>query len=263
MQASDFPHGKSEDKYEDKLKELQLTMLQIEQAVWKSKSRVILAFEGFDSAGKGGVIRRLTQRLDPRGVIVHPIAAPSEDERTRHYLYRFWTKLPKAGTMAVFDRTWYGRVLVERVEGFAKPSAWRRAYSEINAFEKMLVDDGIPLVKIFLGISKDEQRRRFEDRLKDPFKQWKLTKDDIRNREKWSEYVEAVDEMFEETHTQAAPWHLVPADDKHYARLKSLKIIESALAEHVQAFAKAAKEFRAVSWQDALKELGVKDGKLE
>ena len=232
-------------------------MLRIEQAAWKHKSRIILAFEGFDSAGKGGVIRRLTQYLDPRGFAVHPIAAPSEDERTRHYLYRFWTKLPRAGTIAIFDRTWYGRVLVERVEGFARKDEWKRAYDEINAFEKMLTDDGVPVIKIFLGISKSEQRKRFEERLKDPYKQWKLTPDDLRNRKRWDDYVAAVDDMFSKTHTKNAPWHLVAADDKRYARIKSLKIIAKVLEGPVAEFEKAVLVHQPTTWKAALKELGL------
>lgn len=231
-------------------------MLRIEQAAWKHKSRIVLAVEGFDGAGKGGVIRRLTERLDPRGFAVHPIAAPSEDERTRHYLYRFWTKLPRAGTMAIFDRSWYGRVLVERVEGFAKKDEWKRAYDEINSFEKMLTDDGIPVIKIFLGISKDEQKERFEDRLRDPYKQWKLTRDDLRNRKRWDDYVEAVDDMFSKTHTKNAPWHLVPADDKRYARIQSLKILAKAFEGEVAEFEKTVLVHQPTSWKAALKELG-------
>ncbi len=259
MDSGEFPEAKSEDKYKEDLKELQLTMLRIEQSAFKHKSRIIIALEGFDSAGKGGLIRRMTEHLDPRGFAVHPIAAPSEDERTRHYLYRFWTKIPKAGTIAIFDRTWYGRVLVERVEGFAKKDEWKRAYDEINSFEQTLVDDGVPVIKIFLGISKDEQLKRFEERLKDPYKQWKLTKDDLRNRKNWDTYVEAVDAMFEKTHTKNAPWHLVPADDKHYARIKSLKIVAKALESHSAAFEQAVKEYKPMTWKQALKELGGDD----
>lgn len=252
----DFPKLKADESYDKELKALQLTMLRIEQAAWKKKSRIILAFEGFDSAGKGGVIRRLTEHLDPRGFVVHPIGPPSDDERTRHYLYRFWKRLPRAGTMAIFDRSWYGRVLIERVEGFAKKNAWQRAYQEINEFERQLIDDGVEIVKIFLGITKDEQLKRFEERLKDPYKQWKLTPDDLRNRKRWDDYVAAADDMFAATHTKASPWHLVPANDKQYARIKSLKIIAKSLKEHVEAFEQSVRAHQAKSWQEALRELG-------
>ncbi len=234
-------------------------MLRIEQAVWKDKSRVIIALEGFDASGKGGLIRRLVASLDPRGVIVHPIAAPSAEEQGKHWLYRFWRRLPKAGTIAVFDRTWYGRVLVERVEGLAKKDEWRRAYDEINEFERMLADDGVQIIKIFLGMSKDEQLKRFEERLKDPYKQWKLTADDLRNRKKWDAYVEAVDEMFEETDKKRAQWHLVPADDKKYARLTGLEIIAETLHGSIEAFEDSVKKHTAQSIKQALKDLGVDD----
>lgn len=215
-----------------KLKSLQLQMLRIEQGIFFKKERLILAFEGFDASGKGGVIRRITESLDPRGFRVHPISAPTAAEQGRHYLYRFWRKIPKKGMISIFDRTWYGRVLVERVEKLIPKERWKMAYDEINQFEKLLIDDGVIIIKFFLKISKEEQLRRFEDRLKDPYKQWKITKDDIRNRSKWDKYIEAVDEMIEKTDTKTCPWHVIETDDKDEARERVLTII----SEHCSLF---------------------------
>ncbi len=204
-------------------------MLRSQQGVWFKKERVIIVFEGFDAAGKGGAIRKITEPLDPRGVRVHPIAAPSEEDQGKHWLFRFWTRLPAKGMIAIFDRSWYGRVLVERVEKLINKESWKRAYTEINHFEKMMIDDGVTMIKIFLKISKKEQLKRFEERLCDPYKQWKITKDDIRNREKWDHYIEAIDEMVKETSTENCPWHIVETDDKDEAREEVLKIITGKL----------------------------------
>jgi polyphosphate kinase 2 (PPK2 family) len=184
---------------------------------------VVVAFEGWDAAGKGGAIKRLTEKLDPRGYAVHPIGAPNDEEKKRHYLWRFWTLMPDRGRWAIFDRTWYGRVLVERVEGFAKKKAWQRAYREINEFERQLVDDGVVLVKVFLAITKHEQKKRFEERENDPYKRWKIGPEDWRNREHWDEYVEAAEQMFGETSTPYAPWKVIGADRKWHARIEVLR----------------------------------------
>lgn len=213
------------NKEKDDLKKLQLKMLRIQQGVWHCKERVIIAFEGVDAAGKGGAIRRMTENLDPRGYSVHPIGAPLPAEQEKHYLYRFWTRLPAKGTIAIFDRTWYGRVLVERVEKLISKKEWQRAYDEINHFEKLLVDDGVLIIKIYLKISKKEQLKRFEDRINDPYKQWKITEEDIRNRSKWNDYVKATDDMFRHTNTKKCPWHVVETDDKDEAREQIMKII--------------------------------------
>jgi AMP-polyphosphate phosphotransferase len=218
-------------KENDDLKKLQLKMLRIQQGVWHCKDRVIIALEGMDAAGKGGAIRRITENLDPRNVIVYPIGAPDPVEQGKHYLYRFWTKIPSKGTIAIFDRTWYGRVLVERVEKLIKKPAWERAYDEINQFEKLLIDDGIKIVKIYLRISKKEQMQRFEDRLRDPYKQWKITEEDIRNRAKWNDYKKATDDMIRETDTKICPWHIVDTDDKDEAREMVLEIITKELKD--------------------------------
>jgi polyphosphate kinase 2 (PPK2 family) len=229
-----FPEVSSKRVYERRLEELQRRMLLIQQGLFHSGQRAIIAVEGFDAAGKGGVIRRLTEAVDPRGVKVVPIGPPSADEQGRHWLYRFWRELPLPGTVTVFDRTWYGRVLVERVDRLARKAEWKRAYREINEFERMLVDDGIDLVKVFLGISKAEQLRRFEERLRDSYKQWKLRESDVRARKEWDDYVESVDDALARTDTPRARWHLVAAEHKWYARLQVLRIVPGKLARHAE-----------------------------
>jgi polyphosphate kinase 2 (PPK2 family) len=223
----------SKRDYEKKLDKLQTKMRAILQAYMFSGDRGIVVFEGVDAAGKGGAIRRLTSVLDPRAYKVWPIGAPNEIERQQHYLTRFWSRLPPHGSMAIFDRSWYGRVLVERVEGFAEKREWHRAYDEINEFEHMLVDDGVKFVKIFLHISQDEQLERFKDRIDDPLKRWKLTYDDIRNRRQWDAYEQAIDEMIERTSTVAAPWHVVSTDNKRRGRVDTLTYITDILSEGV------------------------------
>lgn len=207
------------------LKKLQLKMLRIQQGTFHKKERIIIVFEGFDAAGKGGAIRRITENLDPRGFKVHPISAPKSTEQGKHFLYRFWKKIPARGMIAIFDRSWYGRVLVERVEKLIPKDTWKRAYDEINQFEKTLSDDGVIIIKIFLKISRPEQLKRFEARLKDPYKQWKITKEDIRNRAHWDKYLEAVSDMVDKTTTIASQWHIIETDDKDEAREKVLTII--------------------------------------
>jgi polyphosphate kinase 2 (PPK2 family) len=190
---------------------------------------VCVAFEGSDASGKGGAIKRLVGPLDPRHVRVVQFAAPTHDEKRHHFLWRFWPSLPGWGGMAVFDRTWYGRVLVERVEGFASEEEWTRAYDEINAFERSLASEGMILIKFWLQISPEEQLKRFRKREKDPLKSWKLTDEDWRNREKRDQYDQAVEDMVARTSVEPhAPWHLIPADSKHYARVA---VIETVIAE--------------------------------
>jgi polyphosphate kinase 2 (PPK2 family) len=188
-------------------------------------------FEGWDAGGKGGAIKRLIAPLDARHVRVRSFAAPTPDEQRHHYLHRFVPALPGWGGMAVLDRTWYGRVLVERVEGFATEEQWRRAYREIDDFERMLVDDGMIIVKFFLHISDAEQLERFERRRQDPLKAWKLTDEDWRNREKHPAYVAAIEEMFERTDTERAPWRIIPADSKRYARVQVMREVIAAIEE--------------------------------
>jgi AMP-polyphosphate phosphotransferase len=186
---------------------------------------VCVVFEGWDASGKGGAIKRLVSRIDPRHVRVVQFGTPSVDERRHHFLWRFWPVLPGWGGMAVFDRSWYGRVLVERVEGLARREQWLRAYEEINSFERTLVDEGMIVVKLWLHISADEQLRRFKRREKDPLKAWKLTDEDWRNRDRRSEYTEAVEDMLARTDQPSAPWHLVEADSKRYARVRVLDTV--------------------------------------
>ena len=188
-------------------------------------------FEGWDAGGKGGAIKRLIAPLDARHVRVKQFAAPSPDEKRHHYLHRFVPALPGWGGMAVLDRTWYGRVLVERVEGFATEDEWRRAYDEIDGFERLLADDGMIIVKVFLHISEDEQLERFERRREDPLKTWKLTDEDWRNRQKRHAYEAALEEMFERTGTEEAPWRIVPGESKRYARVRVMQEVIGAIEE--------------------------------
>jgi polyphosphate kinase 2 (PPK2 family) len=185
----------------------------------------VVAFEGWDAAGKGGVIRRLTKPLDAARYRVVPTAAPTEEERAHHYLWRFWRRLPRAGHWTLFDRSWYGRVLVERLEGFASEEEWRRAYSEINDFEELIVHRGLLLLKFWIHISPEEQLRRFKAREKVPFKKYKITPEDYRNRERWNAYELAAEEMVQRTSTGYARWHLVPGNDKRWARIQVLKVV--------------------------------------
>lgn len=208
---------------------LQRKLAQIAAAALRARLRSVVLVEGPDAAGKGGLIRRMTAELDPRGVKVWPIGAPSAQEKTQHYLQRFWTRLPEAGVIAVFDRSWYGRVLVERIEGFATEAEWRRAYDEIIAFEHMLVEDGVRLVKLYLHISPAEQEKRLLKRIGDPWKRWKLSTEDFRNRGRADAYITAADEMFARTSTKRAPWTLIAADDKDHARVAGLRAIAAAL----------------------------------
>ncbi len=219
--------------YERRLGDLQETLQRVQQAYLGTPNRAVIVLEGWDTAGKGGVVRRLGWALDPRSFKVHSIAAPGEREKALHYLQRFWERLPQHGQIVVFDRSWYGRVLVERVEGFAAPAEWHRAYEEINEFEHMLFDDGVRVVKLFLHITPDEQMRRFRNRLFDPLKRWKLSYEDFRNRARWKDYETAIEDMMQRTSTPRARWHLIPANDKPYGRLAALRIIADRLSKNV------------------------------
>lgn len=219
--------------YQKELEKLQETVLHVQQAYWHSKRRAIIVFEGWDASGKGGAIRRLTENLDPRGAHVWPIAAPTPEEQGRHYLWRFWQRLPRPGTFAIFDRSWYGRVMVERIEGFAKPHEWQRAYDEINEFERQLADDGVRIIKMFLHITPEEQLERFRERLNNPYKRWKLTTEDLRNRDRRKEYEQAIDDMFARTSTDNAPWVAIPANAKWFARVEVLRQVVAHLSKGV------------------------------
>ena len=213
------------DSYQRKLEKYQAQLNKLSWAAREKKVSTVVVFEGSDAAGKGGAIRRLTAAVDARLFRVIPIAAPTDEERAHHYLWRFWRHIPRHGNLTIYDRSWYGRVLVERVEGFAKPPEWRRAYAEINDFERELTDDGVCLSKFWLQISHAEQLLRFKERAKVAYKQHKITEEDWRNRKKWDAYAAAVDEMVARTNTENAPWTLVAADDKKHARLTVLKAV--------------------------------------
>ncbi len=219
----------SDEEYKKELKKLQTRLSELHNIIYRKKIPVVLCYEGWDAAGKGGNIRRLTYALDPRGFDVHPIASPLPHELNRHYLWRFWTRLPKTGHICIFDRTWYGRVMVERLEGFCTEREWQRAYNEINEFERMLTDWGAVVLKFWIHIDKETQLERFNNRENTPEKQWKITEEDWRNREKWDSYEIAVDELLQKTSTKNAPWYIIESNDKKYARIKTLRIIVKAL----------------------------------
>ena len=214
-----------EDDYRVQLKDLQSRLSGLHNRLYKKKIPVVIVYEGWDAAGKGGNIKRLTAALDPRGYEVNPIASPKPFEKSRHFLWRFWTRLPKTGHIAIFDRSWYGRVMVERLEGFCSENDWQRAYNEINEFEKELADWGAVVIKFWVQIDKDTQLARFTERQNTPEKQWKITDEDWRNREKWDLYEGAVDEMLHKTSTTYAPWYILESTDKRYARIKALNIV--------------------------------------
>jgi polyphosphate kinase 2 (PPK2 family) len=233
LAAVDLARRLDTEDYERRLLQGQRRLREIQLAYFQSRRRALIVIEGWDAAGKGGIIRRMAILLDPRGFRVWPIAAPESEEQGRHYLYRFWRRVPERGVIAVFDRSWYGRVLVERVEGLVDRAAWMRAYREINEFERMLTDDGARIVKVFLHMSPEEQLRRFEERIRNPLKRWKITLDDLRARQKRSAYALAIDEMFAKTSMPFAPWHIVSAEDKFFARIEVLNLIARRLADGV------------------------------
>ena len=216
-------------QYDRQLSRLQKRLLRLEHQMYLPRIPVVIMYEGWDAGGKGGNIKRLIGGLDYRGVQVIPVAAPEGDEKTHHYLWRFWKHLPKAGHLTIFDRSWYGRVLVERVEGFARPDEWERAYKEIREFEKELTSFGTVLVKFWIHISKEEQLKRFTLRQNTPHKQWKITDEDWRNRERWDEYYEAVSDILDKTSTKNAPWTVIEGNQKLYARIKALKTVCAAV----------------------------------
>lgn len=236
LSDADFENSVLESKtiYQRKLRKLQERVLHIQQAYFHQGERAIIVFEGWDASGKGGAIRRLTERMDPRGFNVVPISVPKPDEQSRHYLYRFQKALPKAGTITIFDRSYYGRVLVERIEDLASIKEWQRAYQEINEFERQLSDDGVCIIKIFLHITPEEQLTRFQERLHNPYKRWKIDVDDFRNRLKWKNYETAINDMFRRTSTNIVNWNLIAANKKWYTRVQILEIICAKLEEDVE-----------------------------
>ncbi len=211
----------------------QVALFSLAYQVYVQQRPVIMVFEGWDAAGKGGAIRRVTEKIDPRGYVVYPIAAPKGDDATHHYLWRFWRRLPETGQIAIFDRSWYGRVMVERIEGFCKEDEWKRAYREINQFERQLVDFGTVLFKFWIHISQEEQLQRFEGRAGDKLRSWKLTDEDWRNREKWDQYEEAVNDMLLKTSTITAPWTVVAGNSKLFARIFVLQTVVDSLSREL------------------------------
>lgn len=229
LKGIDLSKAMDREEYGKSLKKCQDRIREIEYEIYKKRIPVIIAYEGWDAAGKGGNIKRMVENLDPRGYGVVPVAAPNDLEKSHHYLWRFWQNLPKAGHMAIFDRTWYGRVLVERVEGFCSETEWRRAYREINEMERQIANSGAVLIKFWLQIDRAEQLKRFEERQNDPDKNFKITEEDWRNREKWDLYESAVDEMLFRTNTTYAPWTVVESNCKYFARIKALRTVIDAV----------------------------------
>lgn len=222
------------DEYSQQLDDLQDELTRLHYDVYRHRIPVVIVYEGWDAAGKGGNIKRITSPLDCRGYEVHPIASPEPHEKARHFLWRFWTRLPKTGHISIFDRSWYGRVMVERIEGFCTENDWKRAYNEINEFERELHDWGAVIIKFWVHIDNQTQLERFTDRQTVPEKQWKITDEDWRNRDKWDDYERAVDEMIRKTSTVFAPWHILESNDKRYARIKALQIVIEALREAIE-----------------------------
>ena len=219
--------------YDDQLEVLQHRFMTCQLGVYKTGARAVIVVEGTDASGKGGMLKRMLRLADPRGYRVYPIGAPTPEELKRHYLQRFWKKIPRAGQVAVFDRSWYGRVLVESVEGITETKSCERAYREINDFERMLTDDGVILIKLFMHISKDEQRRRFIDRLETPHKHWKITQADLQSRRYWDEYQSAYQNMLDKTSPESAPWQVIPANKKHYARIAGITYVCEQLEQYI------------------------------
>lgn len=246
---------KDKDALEEESKKLQLKMLRIQQGVFHKRERVVIMLEGFDAAGKGGAIRALTEALDPRSFTVIPIGAPTPEEQGKHWLYRFWRDLPLPGHIKIFDRSWYGRVLVEKVDELTPPAKIKDSYRELNEFEAQLQNDGIIVIKIFLAITKAEQLARFEARLDDPYKQWKIGMPDIEARRKWNKYVKAVDVILEKCNPKSSPWHVIPANSKKYARKEILRIVTEELKESQKWIEKEASKYKADKLRKLLKKM--------
>ncbi len=234
LSKADLSLKYTREEYRERLKKLQKKMEKLHGELYRRRIPVVLGFEGWDAGGKGGAIKRLTEKMDPRGYVVNPTASPNDIEKAHHYLWRFWRAMPKDGHVAIFDRTWYGRVMVERIEGFCTKGEWQRAYKEINDMEKDLYDAGAVVVKFWMHIDKDEQKRRFTERQENPEKRWKITDEDWRNREKWDLYEDAVNEMLLRTSTDYAPWVVVEGNDKYYARIKVLETVVNAIEDRIK-----------------------------
>ncbi len=234
LSGVDLTKSLTREEYKEKIDALQKKLETLHSELYRLRIPVVLGFEGWDAGGKGGAIKRLTSHLDPRGYQVNPTSAANDVEKVHHYLWRFWNNMPKGGHIAIFDRTWYGRVMVERIEGFCTEAEWKRAYQEINEMESHMANFGAVVIKFWLHIDKDEQERRFKERMENPAKQWKITDEDWRNREKWDQYEAAVDEMLVRTSTTYAPWVVVEGNDKLYARVKVLQTVVDALEKKIK-----------------------------
>lgn len=243
----------TKEEYIQELIPLQVALHSLGYQVYVQQRPVVMVYEGWDASGKGGNIKRVTEKLDPRGYAVHAIAAPDGEDKTHQYLWRFWRRLPEKGQIAIFDRSWYGRVMVERIEGFCSEEEWRRAYREINHFERQLSDFGTILFKFWIHISKEEQLRRFEERKDTAYKSWKLTDEDWRNRDRWDIYEEAVNDMLLKTSTLTAPWTIVEGNCKWHARVKVLRTLVDGLS--------AALDYDPTEMMDIARESGKKKKK--
>jgi polyphosphate kinase 2 (PPK2 family) len=231
IEMDDDPIDK--DEYESELEKLQHRLLDLQIHSLRNRGRVVIGIDGWDAAGKGGLIERIVSGLEPKSIQVYRIGAPTPEEQGRHYLWRFWDRLPAPGNWAIFDRTWYGRVLVERIEGFCSKDTWKRAYREINEFERQLADDGVRIVKLMVHVSEEEQKQRMMARLDDPHKHYKVGLEDFRNIARRKAYIEAYDDMLERTDTDCAPWHVIASNNKMRARLKGLKIIDDIVGKGI------------------------------
>ncbi len=234
LSGVDLSKSLEREEYKEKLSQLQKKIEILHSELYRLRIPVVLGFEGWDAGGKGGAIKRLTSHLDPRGYAVCPTASPNDIEKVHHYLWRFWNNMPKAGHIAIFDRTWYGRVMVERIEGFCSEAEWKRAYQEINEMEAHIAHSGAIVIKFWLHIDKEEQERRFTERQNTPGKEWKITDEDWRNREKWDQYEVAVNEMLLRTSTTYAPWVIVEGNSKYYARVKVLETVVDAIERKIK-----------------------------
>jgi len=233
LSKADFTSQLSKDSYRELLEVRQRKIQELHHEVYRLRIPVVLVYEGWDAAGKGGNIRRLTERMDPRGYEVIPVSAPNDLEKAHHYLWRFWTEFPKAGHVTIFDRSWYGRVLVERVEGFCSEAEWKQAYREINEMEENFRHFGTVMAKFWVHIDQEEQLKRFKAREQNSRKQWKLNDEDWRNREKWKPYEDAVNEMFLRTHAPKTPWTLIEGNCKRFARIKALDVVIEAIEKAI------------------------------
>jgi polyphosphate kinase 2 (PPK2 family) len=235
LETIDLSQSLTREGYVSQRTHYQLQLRELAYQLYVQKRTLVVVYEGWDAGGKGGNIKRVTERLDPRGYEVFPIAAPTGEDATHHYLYRFWRRLrpPDEKQIIIFDRSWYGRVMVERIEGFCTEDEWKRAFREINEFERQLADHGIILAKFWIHISQDEQLRRFEDRRQITYKSWKLTDEDWRNRDKWDHYEEAVEDMLLRTSTLTAPWTIGEGNDKWFARVKTLRTLVELLSKEL------------------------------